>query len=135
MQGRTPLAAAATAETVHELLSNGADIADKDEHVVCSLSSKLTAHWQTQHHSPMCQYMLHRHTCIYTCDLARKGCDHMCVGMQGSTPLHAAAARGHLDVLKALIERGAHVHTIDLKVICNLGSALAHPVKLVVICG
>lgn len=83
----------------------------------------------------MCLYMLKCHTGIYTCNLAKKDCDHMCVGMQGSTPLHAAAAWGHLDVLKALIEHGARVHTINLKVTCNPGFALTHPVKLGVICG
>ncbi|KAL3153955.1 hypothetical protein ABBQ32_013515 [Trebouxia sp. C0010 RCD-2024] len=96
--GRTPLAAAATAETVHELLSSGADIADKDQDGSTPLHA--AAAWG---HLDVLKALIEHGARVHT------------INLKGYTPLHMAALLGHLDAVKALLKSTPDGAFVDAK--------------------
>ena len=55
------------------------------------------------------------------------GCDVGAAGMQGTTPLMAAAGRGMVGMARALVEKGADVDAVDEKGRTALGYAIKSP--------
>lgn len=98
VQGRSPLAAAATPETVHELLCHGADLTDRDDQVllhVIKTQFTLPASMSHPHMSMRPWLPPHMHTHTHT---------HMCIHLQITWP-------GKIVIICVCVHAGQHTTT------------------------